>query len=725
MSRKKGNKPELSPQEKEIQRLFTLAKNRLTLGQIKTLDDLCKVLGSDLETLKKYKRNFAEWYPSSPISFQLINELRDTILSELRRGAEATPKEENPSILPTGGALGDTIGELKPQKISPTDGLQTSAPPLLPSLTFPPRNPKQVANLIYYQENTCRDIWRGIQQKNIRGLLLRCNTREGKTYAIAQILRWLVDSKYFEGKTLSPYRIFFVTKPTLIEQSRRVLENEFGLDPIDDFFITNYDSLRASLGKQFIKENEIVRMGEVFYEYEWKPGIYPLVVVWDECQGLKNEGSEQSKVAQAYQNLLDKDPNILQIFSSATPFSRVSQAKVFAVATRIPFKFGMGEKPLNNLTWPTFAAEELCVPGANPYQYSKANMKLLMEKFKPYIFTFKNVRYKYRANNRTEVIDFPSPEIAKQYILAWEEYVKEKIRLERNMARNSGFLVLAQFTIYRKKAERLRYKIIAERIWRAVNERGKAALVACAFKGTIVAVVTELYRSYGIPRDKISLIWGGDSAFTQTKRELYTDEEIMRVLKSKEEDIDRKQIKEILKQLEYTSGNLDQLPPNFDLGPQSREKRQEEVDKFQSGASDYCLFTFGAGGVGLSLHQYKSSLKPRETIVTPIFNEMEMIQALGRAHGPNSLSVTEQSILLFKDTIEEAVLGIYRAKKSALDVVMEEGKEGGGAKLDEKFREVLMELRNYQEDQEEEEKGFLTESDYSEIEQELEESQQL
>lgn len=682
MPRKKGNKPELSPQEKEIQRLFTLAKNRLTLGQIKTLDDLCKVLGTDKLTLSKYTNL------DVPINFNLINTLRDTILANLRRGAEATPKEENPSILPTGGALGDTIGELKPQKLAPTDGLQTSAPPLLPSLTFPPRNPLQKVSLFTFQQRAAETMWRKLKQENIRSFLIRCNTGDGKTYLIGQFLRWLVDDKYFEGKTLSPYHIFYVTAASVVEQSRRVLENEFGLSPIDDFFITNYDSLRAKLGKQFIKENQVVRMGEVFYEYEWKPGIYPIVVVWDEMHKLKNESSEQSKLAQAYQNLLDKDPNIIQVFASATPFSRVSQAKVFAVSTRIPFQFGMSEKPLNNLTWPTFA-QQLVGDEGSPYQYSKANMKRLMEKFAPYIITFKNVRPKYRPINKTEVIDFPSPEIAKQYILAWEEYVKEKIRLERNMARNSGFLVLAQFTIYRKKAERLRYKIIAERIWRAVNEKGRQALVACAFKGTIVAVVTELYRSYGIPRDKISLIWGGDSAFTQTKRELYTDEEIMRVLKSKEEDIDRKQIKEILKQLEYTSGNLDKLPPNFDLGPQSRDARQEEIDRFQTGQSDYCLFTFGAGGAGLSLHHHDDKTRPRETIITPVYNEMEMIQAMGRAARYNSKSVTEQSILLFRDTIEEAVLGIYRAKKSALDVVMEEGKEGGGAKLDEKFREEI------------------------------------
>ncbi len=57
-------------------------------------------------------------------------------------------------------------------------------------------------------------------------------------------------------------------------------------------------------------------------------------MVWDECQTLKNEDSDQSKRAQAYNNL---DGEYYQIFSSATPFTRVCEAKCFAVSTRLQY----------------------------------------------------------------------------------------------------------------------------------------------------------------------------------------------------------------------------------------------------------------------------------------------------------------------------------------------------------------------------------------------------
>ena len=89
--------------------------------------------------------------------------------------------------------------------------------------------------------------------------------------------------------------------------------------------------------------------------------IHPCVIVWDECQGLKNEGSTQTQIARAYSEIPDKEitmdqlgkhptwtkdlaiplpdnkfraPNTWQLFSSATPFTTVAEAKTYALATR-------------------------------------------------------------------------------------------------------------------------------------------------------------------------------------------------------------------------------------------------------------------------------------------------------------------------------------------------------------------------------------------------------
>jgi len=114
----------------------------------------------------------------------------------------------------------------------------------------------------------------------------------------------------------------------------------------------------------------------------------------------------------------------------------------------------------------------------------------------------------------------------------------------------------------------------------------------------------------------------------------------------------------------------DTISAGLRLGIQSIPERQREIDCFQSGKSQYCMFTFGAGGAGLSLHHSEPKLKPRRGYHAASYNEMETEQAFGRGHRINSLSDTEQSILVFRNTIEQKVLGRMFQKKNCLDVVM-------------------------------------------------------
>jgi SNF2 family DNA or RNA helicase len=83
------------------------------------------------------------------------------------------------------------------------------------------------------------------------------------------------------------------------------------------------------------------------------------------------------------------------------------------------------------------------------------------------------------------------------------------------------------------------------------------------------------------------------------------------------------------------------------------------------------MFTFGAGGAGLSLHHRWEFLRPRRTFISCTYNEMEHEQAIGRAHRINSLSDTEQSTVLYRGTIEQRVLARRIQKGSCLNVVMQ------------------------------------------------------
>src|SRR5690242_10570908 len=69
----------------------------------------------------------------------------------------------------------------------------------------------------------------------------------GKTYVLGDVLKRLFDINYFAGCD-SPFPVFFITKSSVVPQTREVLFGEYKL-PTDKLYITNYDQLRATLGE--------------------------------------------------------------------------------------------------------------------------------------------------------------------------------------------------------------------------------------------------------------------------------------------------------------------------------------------------------------------------------------------------------------------------------------------------------------------------------------------
>jgi hypothetical protein len=88
-------------------------------------------------------------------------------------------------------------------------------------------------------------------------------------------------------------------------------------------------------------------------------------------------------------------------------------------------------------------------------------------------------------------------------------------------------------------------------------------------------------------------------------------------------------------------------------GDQTQRQRQAEIDKFQSGQAEWCIFTLASGGVGLSLDQNKPNLLPRLGLFTPTYSGPEFKQALGRLVRRTTLSDTYQYMCYMKDTVEE------------------------------------------------------------------------
>lgn len=691
-----------SPEEKlRIKRLKELrysinrVKSLLSFHSIRTLNDVLRELGIDEI---RYQQIFPgeAYFLDEQITFPRVSELCNRLLK-----SEETSTEVAAPITPT-----------KPEiETLPISAIHNLVKPLLPK-----RHPKQTATCLYFQQNWAEETFYKIVKEQVRGHLLRANTGDGKTYALGQLIRWLFDCGWIEQHTNSPYPFIYITKATIVEQTRRDLYYGFGFDCVNDVWVTHYDNLRSSGGEILVDYVEKVEYGEMVGHWKWRPFIHPLVMVCDECHSLKNPDSQQSKIIQAFNQIPHNFTTA--IHSSATPFSRVSGAQCFAVSTRHKFSFGFHqERELTNDNWPMFC--KMLVD--DPYEYSKANIKRFLKEFKLYVNGFRNVRRKFKSINRVEFIDFESKEDAAIYASCWEEYLKRRGEIEGRAYANSYFLILAQLTIFRAKAELLRAPIIARKMFQAW-QAGYAPICATNFIATIARAVNILYQDYNIPRSLISLIWGGSSAFAGAQK--YSKDQIKDILKKAMlgiEDVSAKTLREITKQLEFEASGLADLPPELDLGTQSRQQRQDNIDRFQSGKSQFCFFTFKAGGAGLSLHHNTEGHRPRKGLHSPTWNEMESLQALGRGHRITSLSDTEQSVLAFRGTIEPQVLSRMNGKARCMEEVILHSETQVNFKNEDIAKLIdIVDKRSREDNDNDENDDIVTEKDYQDIEDERE-----
>lgn len=71
----------------------------------------------------------------------------------------------------------------------------------------------------------------------------------------------------------------------------------------------------------------------------------------------------------------------------------------------------------------------------------------------------------------------------------------------------------------------------------------------------------------------------------------------------------------------------------------------DEVAKFQADKSHFICVQIQAGGAGVSLHQEKADMRPRASLIMPVFDARMIKQALGRIHRANAKDKTTQYIV--------------------------------------------------------------------------------
>lgn len=345
---------------------------------------------------------------------------------------------------------------------------------------------------------------------------------------------------------------------------------------------------------------------------------------------------------------------------------------------------------INNATWDQWS-DAIAAP-ANPEEYVEAAVERLVNELKPYIVDVKGVRPQFKALNSVQIIDFKTAEEKKFYDEAYDRYLAEKNKAENDESMSAGqrrWDILVALLQFRRAAELCRAHHLAEAMYVSV-QNGQAAVCACNFKDTISKIVTILVNDYNVSRDKISLVWGGGKTKASKKQKLKAtltkNESISAIMKEVGLTLDELNLENVA---DYIEQDID---PALDLGIQSKIKRQEEIDKFQRGESVYCLFTFKAGGVGLSLHhadeqtEYKVKRKknnfavvddipnvpthPRVCFLAPTYSAIELVQGLGRCPRLTSLSDTSQLIVFYRGTVEERVAAIVNIKLRCLRKVV-------------------------------------------------------
>lgn len=418
--------------------------------------------------------------------------------------------------------------------------------------------------------------------------------RTGKTYALAVALKTLQDNGNLPLQSNKPASILWLTPKNIKIQSDRVL-HEVGLK---NFHVESYSAIRSSFGEGIWLEwlSKMIR-GEVDIIPNWYQDSLPDVIICDECQVLRSQTTQTSKIINRY---IDQGGRV--ILASATPFVKVSEAFSACKALRI----------VDDHSWASYARN---ISGNTaPNEINHAAMRRLNDDLssRGQLVKFEGIKYKHKTMNHCIVIPFPNDESRQLYHKAWEDYLEECLKNNRHTPEGIRAIWVAMLKFF-MRAELLKADILAEYALKRLGEN-KQVIVATNYVESLRAV------------------WG--------------------CLKKRGFDVQR---------------------VGYVIGGQKDEDRQAFVDRFQEGMLDITLGTLKTGGVGLSMHHCNNNpqVKPRAVILPACWSPINMVQMLGRAHGPTSLSTTHQDIIWFGEgCIEEKVAERFKSGMTSLKEIV-------------------------------------------------------
>ena len=344
-----------------------------------------------------------------------------------------------------------------------------------------------------------------------RGALLQGGTGTGKTYIAAQCIRDVLPTLEADDKLgKGPFPVLWVCPAATKLQTERVLR---AYNIQSRVMVMSYSTLTSpSTGGTMLYATEtIVEWGTEHIVFKWHELMMPRLVVFDECQALKNDDSTRTRIAR---NL--PTDGVKRLFISATPYQRVCEARTVMVGVGMRSEYNV--LPLSQGTAPS-VMRSLATYG-NTSAYSPRAMEKVKGVMQPYTVNVKGIRFKHKAHTECVLINFQRSEERQAYENAYNEYLEELFKLRGQTGHGILAARLVAMQKFRQKAEEIRSPIVAGRAHNAIQE-GSQVIIASNFKNMLRGAWQALTKRYGYDPDRIGFVTGGQTA---EQRQRHVDE---------------------------------------------------------------------------------------------------------------------------------------------------------------------------------------------------------
>lgn len=505
-----------------------------------------------------------------------------------------------------------------------------------------------------------------VEDERSTAVLCPMNTGSGKTIVAASIIAAFQQNKYFGlgNGALPLWNIVYVVPKAVQIKTARTLAKA-GIKGIGtDVHVIPYSGFHSKQYKHLFQAESVIDPfnGMPKDILKFKMGV-PALVIFDESHKLKKADTGVSRYAAAF---LHERTRFM--FMSATPAVVLEDLRLFARAARVRWN----NERLDDTNWAAFTS---VVGKCGRRELNAAALERVFKWFDSAIVNPPADPRKVKAYNGVKLIQFESERSRERYHNAQDAWLDMCKRFGKEPGRAGE--VLVAFTNFRRAAE---YEAVPQvvRLSLAEHANGRAPINAVCFKETVKMLVAD-YAKAGIPRSKISIVWGGEQEINE--KDVFTLFEWLKLRAEVEREgfewQDKKLRAKYNKSEKYhqtrlkaertvdEQRDLDAWTKNMRLQDQTAEMRQDEIDNFLEGRTEFCIFTLAAGGTGIDLDQQVEGVRPRSMFAMPCYYAEEFVQAFGRAYREFTLSDVYQYVILFDKTIVTNHVAPRLAKKLA------------------------------------------------------------